>query len=55
MNKISKLIKYSLASLNTIIVDEDILSKEVKSLGFPIQHRHKLCCLRQELIDSFIE
>jgi protein TIF31 len=37
------------------VVDEDVLSKEVKSLGFPIQHRHKLCCLRQELIDSFIE
>ncbi|XP_050428196.1 clustered mitochondria protein homolog isoform X2 [Adelges cooleyi] len=41
--------------VNFLILDEDILSKEVKSLGFPIQHRHKLCCLRQELIDSFIE
>uniref|UniRef100_A0A2H8TIW5 Clustered mitochondria protein homolog n=2 Tax=Melanaphis sacchari TaxID=742174 RepID=A0A2H8TIW5_9HEMI len=41
--------------VNFLLLDEDILSKEVKSLGFPIQHRHKLCCLRQELIDSFIE
>ncbi|XP_026822607.1 clustered mitochondria protein homolog [Rhopalosiphum maidis] len=41
--------------VNFLLLDEDILSKEVKSLGFPIQHRHKLCCLRQELIDSFID
>lgn len=31
------------------------LSKEVISLGFPIEHKHKLCCLRQELMDSFVE
>lgn len=24
-------------------------------LGFPIEHKHKLCCLRQELIDSFVD
>lgn len=24
-------------------------------MGFPIEHKHKLCCLRQELIDSFVE
>ncbi|XP_050531862.1 clustered mitochondria protein homolog [Daktulosphaira vitifoliae] len=41
--------------VNFLILNEDVLSQEVKSLGFPIQHRHKLCCLRQELIDSFIE
>lgn len=35
-------------------MDEE-LSKEVKMLGFPIKHKHKLCCLRQELIDSFID
>ena len=35
---------------------EDIeLSKEAKALGFPIIHKHKLCCLRQELIDAFVE
>ena len=31
------------------------LSKEAKALGFPIVHKHKLACLRQELIDSFVE
>lgn len=35
-------------------MDEE-LSKEVKQLGFPIEHKHKLCCLRQELIDSFVD
>ncbi|XP_034480139.1 protein clueless isoform X2 [Drosophila innubila] len=24
-------------------------------MGFPIEHRHKLCCLRQELLEAFIE
>lgn len=31
------------------------LGKEVKSLGFPIEHKHKLCCLRQELLEAFVE
>lgn len=31
------------------------LSKEARALGFPIEHKHKLACLRQELIDSFVE
>lgn len=35
-------------------MDEE-LSKEVRALGFPIEHKHKLCCLRQELIDSFVD
>ena len=30
-------------------------SKEVKELGFPRSHRHKLCCLRQELVEAFFE
>lgn len=37
------------------VVEEEELSKEVKMLGFPIVHKHKLCCLRQELIDSFVD
>lgn len=44
--------------LNTFlyfVVVDDELSKEVKLLGFPIEHKHKLCCLRQELIDSFVD
>lgn len=35
--------------------DGEELSKEVVALGFPIEHKHKLCCLRQELMDSFVE
>lgn len=31
------------------------LSKEALALGFPIIHAHKLACLRQELIDAFVE
>ena len=27
----------------------------VISPGFPIVHKHKLACLRQELIDAFVE
>lgn len=35
-------------------MDEE-LSKDIKALGFPIEHKHKLCCLRQELLDSFVD
>ncbi|XP_053987211.1 clustered mitochondria protein homolog [Hylaeus volcanicus] len=31
------------------------LTKEARALGFPIEHKHRLACLRQELIDSFVE
>lgn len=31
------------------------LRKEVKSFDFPRNHRHKLACLRQELIEAFTE
>lgn len=31
------------------------LSKRVQEMGFPIEHKHKLNCLRQELLDSFVE
>ncbi|KAK5639875.1 hypothetical protein RI129_010686 [Pyrocoelia pectoralis] len=40
--------------VNFLKLDEE-LSKEVTMLGFPIEHKHKLCCLRQELIDSFAD
>lgn len=36
-------------------MDDEQPSKEVAALGFPIEHKHKLCCLRQELLDSFVE
>lgn len=42
--------------VNFLKLDQDEeLSKEVKMLGFPIEHKHKLSCLRQELIDSFAD
>lgn len=31
------------------------LSPELKAMGFPIEHKHKLSCLRQELIEALIE
>merc|ERR1711981_570286 len=36
-------------------IDGMALSKEARALGFPIVHKHKLSCLRQELIDAFVE
>ena len=41
--------------MNFLELEEIELSKEAKALGFPIIHKHKLCCLRQELIDAFVE
>ncbi|XP_058118642.1 clustered mitochondria protein homolog [Anopheles ziemanni] len=34
---------------------EEAIGKESQSMGFPIEHRHKLCCLRQELLEAFVE
>ncbi|XP_013790662.1 clustered mitochondria protein homolog, partial [Limulus polyphemus] len=41
--------------VNFLILDGEELSKEAKALGFPREHKHKLCCLRQELVDAFVE
>ncbi|CAH1098461.1 unnamed protein product [Psylliodes chrysocephalus] len=41
--------------VNFLKLEGEDLSREVKLLGFPIEHKHKLCCLRQELIDSFVD
>ncbi|GLV34583.1 clueless [Carabus blaptoides fortunei] len=41
--------------VNFLKLDGEELGKEVSVLGFPIEHKHKLCCLRQELIDSFVD
>ncbi|XP_058457838.1 clustered mitochondria protein homolog [Malaya genurostris] len=40
--------------VNFLKLDEE-LSKDSKALGFPIEHKHKLSCLRQELLDAFVE
>ena len=41
--------------VNFLKVEGMELSKEAQALGFPIEHKHKLSCLRQELIDAFVE
>jgi protein TIF31 len=41
--------------VNFLKLEGEELSTEVLAMGFPIEHKHKLCCLRQELIDSFVE
>ncbi|GFQ78441.1 clustered mitochondria protein homolog [Trichonephila clavata] len=41
--------------VNFLILENEELSKEAQALGFPRNHRHKLCCLRQELIDAFVD
>ncbi len=27
----------------------------MKEMGYPLKHGHKLVCLRQELVDAFVE
>ena len=36
-------------------VDKEELSKDMQNNGFPKEHRHRLCCLRQELTEAFVE
>jgi len=33
----------------------DDSSEAVRVLGYPRVHRHRLACLRQELVDAFVE
>uniref|UniRef100_A0A4W3IDU1 Clustered mitochondria protein homolog n=1 Tax=Callorhinchus milii TaxID=7868 RepID=A0A4W3IDU1_CALMI len=41
--------------LNFLPVEGEELPEECKKMGFPKEHRHRLCCLRQELIEAFVE
>uniref|UniRef100_A0A8C9YRZ4 Clustered mitochondria protein homolog n=1 Tax=Sander lucioperca TaxID=283035 RepID=A0A8C9YRZ4_SANLU len=41
--------------LNFLPVDGEELPLESRRQGFPRQHRHRLACLRQELIEAFVE
>ncbi|XP_071353349.1 clustered mitochondria protein homolog isoform X1 [Trachinotus anak] len=41
--------------LNFLPVDGEDLSLESQHQGFPRNHRHRLACLRQELIEAFVE
>uniref|UniRef100_A0A182Y9D1 Clustered mitochondria protein homolog n=1 Tax=Anopheles stephensi TaxID=30069 RepID=A0A182Y9D1_ANOST len=35
--------------------EEEAVGSDSQAMGFPIEHRHKLCCLRQELLEAFVE
>jgi protein TIF31 len=41
--------------VNFLPLDPSELSEAVRTLGYPRMHRHKLACLRQELVDAFVE
>ena len=41
--------------VNFLILEDEELSAEIKAMEYPRQHKHKLCCLRQELVDAFFE
>lgn len=41
--------------LNFLPVEEENLHPVCQQLGFPKQHPHHLVCLRQELIEAFVE
>ncbi|CAF3343891.1 unnamed protein product [Rotaria sp. Silwood1] len=41
--------------LNYLSVDVEHISPAMKELDYPRTYKHRLCCLRQELIDAFIE
>lgn len=43
------------SDLNYLPTDEVELDEASKALGFPKQFRHKLCCLRQELVESYVD
>lgn len=38
-----------------LVQEKPELSAEMTALGFPRRHKHKLCSLRQELVDAFFE
>ncbi|XP_076108717.1 clustered mitochondria protein homolog [Mytilus galloprovincialis] len=40
---------------NYLKFEDEELSKTMTEMGFPRQFRHKLACLRQELIETFVE
>lgn len=41
--------------VNYLQLDDVELSKDVLELGYPKKFKHKLCCLRQELVDAFCD
>ena len=45
----------NLSELFDFSVEKEELSKDMQNNGYPRTHRHKLCCLRQELTEAFVE
>ncbi|KAL8614005.1 hypothetical protein ACOMHN_023240 [Nucella lapillus] len=43
------------SDVNFLPMEGEELSKEMTEHGYPRKHRHKLPCLRQELIEAFVE
>uniref|UniRef100_UPI00398ED766 clustered mitochondria protein homolog isoform X1 n=2 Tax=Pristiophorus japonicus TaxID=55135 RepID=UPI00398ED766 len=43
------------SDLNFLPVAGEELQEECRKLGFPKEYRHKLCCLRPELVENFIQ
>ena len=43
------------AKYEPILVENEQLSPKMQSYGFPIDHKHKLCVLRQELVTIYVE
>ncbi|MEE6468791.1 hypothetical protein FKM82_008382 [Ascaphus truei] len=41
--------------MNFLPIEGEEMPEECQKMGFPKEHRHKLCCLRQELVDAFVE
>lgn len=41
--------------VNFLALDDIHISPDLQAMGFPIEHKHKLSCLRQELLEAFIE
>ncbi|XP_072270009.1 clustered mitochondria protein homolog [Pyxicephalus adspersus] len=40
---------------NFLPVQEEHILQECRNLGFPKPYRHRLCCLRQELLEVFVQ
>ncbi|XP_063967453.1 clustered mitochondria protein homolog [Lytechinus pictus] len=41
--------------VNFLQMEAEDFAEDMKKSGFPRQHRHKLACLRQEVVDAFVE
>ncbi|CAM4854056.1 unnamed protein product [Rotaria socialis] len=49
------LLRMAPPDLNYLSIDAEHISSAMKQLDYPKTYKHRLCCLRQELIDAFVE